>query len=157
MVLALARLGDFRDVLERFLPPGVPWDVEIEMTRFGGLGPRALAYPCTYAPAAGEGLVQLGESHPGTILLARWEPETAAGQALLTHEAIHQIQMQEPGFLDAFRREEARRLRAGEPVHMNVYELPAYEHERVVWCSLVNEDWEPGSWLPLGVSLWGCE
>lgn len=154
----MATLQDFRDALEPFLPAGVPWETQVRFRAYAGQVGAA-----TLASAVGGGYTQLGYFDPDVgIVLHRRELDTAAGRALLAHEAHHATDAANyPGgpvaFMKAYDAEEARRRALWLPPYMNRLEIESYTLECRVWHSLVNQGVEPGSWLPLGVEARLCE
>ncbi len=137
-----------REVLERFLPPGTPWDVEIVR----GVPARG---PSTFAalPMAG-GLTRIGSARDGVITIHPefWAPETAAGIALWAHEFYHQHQIAHvPNFWDRYEAEEITVERLGLDPWDNPFEEPAYQLEAEVYRALVADGWDPGGWVPVGV------
>lgn len=150
----MATLGDYRETLERFLPSGVPWETPVRYS------PLAVAgYPGTFALVGpGSRLDELGHFIPEEgIVVRRRELGTAAGMALLAHEAQHALDAEQyPGgperFVEEYNRLEKLRQRQGLPVWAHPMELPNYRTECRVWHTLVAEGWPPGDWLPLGVA-----
>lgn len=150
----MTTLDDYRDTLERFLAPGVPWETPVRYS------PLALTgYPGTFALIGpGSRLGELGQFIPGEgIVVRRRELGTAAGMALLAHEAKHALDAQQyPGgprqFVKEYNRLEGLRQRQGLPVWMHPMELANYVLECRVYHTLVAEGWPPGEWLPLGVA-----
>lgn len=150
----MTTLGDYRETLERFLDGGVPWETPVRYS------PLAVAgYPGTTALIGpGSRLGELGHFIPGEgIVVRRSELGSAAGMALLAHEAQHALDAEQyPGgsreFVKEYNRLEALRQRQGLPVWMHPMEYPSYCLESRVWHTLVAEGWPPGEWLPLGVS-----
>ena len=151
----MATLDDYRETLERFLAPGVPWQTPVRYEP----GALVVGYPGTFAlvgPASR--LCELGHFIPGDgIVVRRRNLNTAAGQALLVHEAQHALDAKQyPGGAKRFVKEYDRleRLRQGRglPGWMHPMELENYRLECRVWHTLVAEGWPPGEWLPLGVA-----
>lgn len=156
----MTTLGDYRETLERFLGEGVPWETPV---RYAPMA-VAVGYPWTLAVVGpGSLLGELGHFIPGEgVTVRRRELGTAAGMALLAHEAQHALDAEQyPGgprqFAKEYNRLEALRQRQGLPVWMHPMELPNYQLECRVWHTLVSEGWPPGEWLPLGVSEALCD
>lgn len=151
----MATLADFRDVLEPFLPAGVPWETQVRYSLLAS----ASRSPATYGLVSASGaLVKLAHFSPQEgIVLRRTEVDTAAGLALLVHEAIHSWQAAQfpgggPAFVTAYDREEARRIANRLPVWENRFERPAYCMEADAYVAFRDAGWPPGSWTPLGIS-----
>ena len=151
----MATLDDYREVLERFVGADVPWETPV---RYSPLI-AALGYPRSFALVGpGSQLGELGHFIPGEgIVVRRRNLNTAAGMALLVHEAQHAVDAEQfPGgperFVEEYKRLEALRQRQGLPVWMHPMEFPNYVRECSAWHTLVAEGWPPGDWLPLGVS-----
>lgn len=146
-------LSDFRDVLEPFLGSDLPWETSVHFAAIARQGA-----PATLALVMGGGYGRLGYFHPDEgIVLHKRELDTAAGIALVAHEANHAREAQYiPDFLEQYEAEERRRLAVGLPPYANLFEYPCYVLECQVWHSLVNQGVEPGPWLPLGVEAGLC-
>ena len=155
----MATLDDYKEVLEQFLPPGVPWGTSVRYSRLLSAG----RFPATYGLVATSGaLEELAHYNPQEgIVLRRNEVGTAAGLSLLVHEATHALMAQQHKggprqFVIDYERAEKARLAEGLPVWANFFEYPAYLAECRAFKILVAEGWEPGPWTPLGVTEGLC-
>ena len=114
--------------------------------------------PASVASAVPASLRIVGLSEPGVITLDPQFAEdlsTAAGLSLLAHEMEHQEQFATiPDFERRYDQVEAMTPR--DRPWENIFELPAYQREREVYCGLVAIGYPEGAWVPMGVQLWGC-
>lgn len=153
-----------RETLERFLPPGTPWDIDLQYRRILAFVPGQ--HPSTLGPSvimavtfpkAVRALKAIGRSLRGVVML---HPDfgnlrTAAGIALLGHELVHQNQyLDVPNFESAYGTENRQTPR--DMPWLNRFEREAYMVERDIFCQLVSEGVPSGNWVPLGVQVWGC-
>lgn len=152
------------DELAHLLPPTTPWheiNVEIRARAMPTDVPNTIAFALVPRVVEEKQLVPIGASIGTTIHLSRQyvgDMDTAAGLALVAHEALHQNQrVTVPNFEAlAFPEEEYRRLDAGEPIMGNKYEREAYLKEAEVYCELLARGYAPGDWMPLGFLEFGC-
>lgn len=146
---------DIREILEPFLPEGVPWDDVV--VSFRSLQGVAAQGPRSMAAIAAPSLRTVGLSMDGRVMLDRryGDPDTAAGLALWAHELVHQEQMVRiPNFMVQYMNEDWDT--PADMPWLNKYEEEAYETGRQVYCSLVSHGFPKGDWIPLGVQVWGC-
>ncbi len=153
-----------RETLERFLPPGTPWDIDLQYRRIlatvpgqhpSTLGPAAVM--AVTLPRAVRALKAIGRSLAGVVFLHPdfGNLDTAAGIALLGHEMVHQNQYVDvPNFEQVYGVE--NRNTPPDMPWLNRFEEAAYMKEREIYCQLVSEGVPKGNWMPLGVQVWGC-
>lgn len=152
-----------RQVLEPLMGPGIPWD---DITLHVGRLPNAALVPSALAPRAAmavtakepaRSLQTVGMTIDRDIWLARGHDdfESAAGLALLAHELVHVGQFEtDPAFAERY--DAAARQTSPNRPWENPYEAQAYAEEQRIYCLLVAQGRPKGRWVPLGVSLWGC-
>ncbi len=151
-----------RSDLARFIPTTIRWnDVNIVIGLPRGLAdqlPSALAKrKVSFVTQARGGMETIGATLDHTVYLNPdyADFETAAGRALLVHELWHVHQNETvPDFAVVYAIE-ARKTPEDRPLE-NRFEREAYKVEQEAYCSMVQEGWPPGDWVPLGVQEWGC-
>jgi hypothetical protein len=119
--------------------------------------PKAKVIPVLSRMSAEDSLQTIGLSEKGVIILdpGHADLSTAAGLALLAHEAVHQDQYENITDFDTVYELEDRHVPADRP-YENKYEYPAYMKERQVYCDLVKQGYPRGNWVPLMVQVMGC-
>jgi len=154
-----------RHVLERLLPPGIPWDdvtLHLEPLAQGARAdvPHALVPRSVMAvtlKALARALKTVGMAIGREIWLA---PEyakfdTASGLALLAHELVHVAQDEkDPDFANKY--DIVARQTPPDRPWENPYEMEAYCVEASVWRTLVAEGYPSGNWKPLGIEMGLC-
>lgn len=141
---------DLRQSIARFLPQDQPWDFEITIG-------TPHSYLSTFL-ALGDSWHPIGSSERGMVIIhPGFYEDTAAGLALMVHEAYHQWQIANiPALLERNAVEEQKRQLLRLPPYSNPFEYPAYLLECKVYRTLVAEGKEPGSFVPLGVQVGLC-
>jgi len=154
-----------RQILERLLPAGIPWnDVTLHLEPFAqgasanvphALVPRNVMAVSLKALARALKTVGMAIGREIWISPEFAKFDTASGLALLAHELVHVLQDErDPDFARKYDAE-ARRTPEDRPWE-NVYEAEAYATECVVYRQLVAEGYPAGSWKPLAVDMGLC-
>ena len=119
-----------QNYLAQYFPPGFLDSLNLRVA------PPRLAKITTFARASGDNWIVVGSAPaPGVIVIHPrfFNLKTAAGLALIGHEACHAKQWRTiPGFLEKYQREEARRIRMGQGIEGNRYEAECYALERAI-------------------------
>lgn len=159
-----------RRILQQVVPDDASWE-NIDLQFSSRLPESQISGRCPYAiipmgvvfvtrrayGTATRALRTVGMTIGRTIYLAIHPRDlrTAAGLALLAHEKVHVNQYATiPNFQDLYT-QMAYQTPAGQPWR-NPYEEQAYRVEARVYCQLVAAGYPRGKWVPLGISVWGC-